>query len=141
MLSTNALVVAGITLAFGWANRRPGVIVVTGVLVTFVCIGFSITNAALANVTVYHRRRQSPDQIVRPAPVYSLVDYSGSETFEDFERLIASQTPEETLQEALCELWRCRHLHRYRYARLRHALRLLLAALATLLITVALSVI
>jgi hypothetical protein len=141
LLSTNALVVAGITLAFGWANRRPGTIVVTGVLVTFVCVGFSITNAALANVTLYYRRSQSSDRLVRPASVYSFVDYSGSETFEDFERLIANQTHEEILREALRELWQCRHLHRYRYARLRHALRWLLTAIAALLITVGLSVI
>jgi hypothetical protein len=141
LLRTNALVVAGITLALGWSSRRPGALLVTGLLVTFVCVGISITNAALANATVYRRRDQSPDQSVRPASIYSLVDYDGSEAFEYFERHIASQTPEETLQEALRELWSCRHLHRYRYSRLRDALRWLLAALATLLITVALSVI
>jgi len=140
LLSTNALVITGITLALGWSSRRPGTLLVTGVLMTFVSIGFSIINAALANVTIHRRRRRSPDQGVRPASVYSFVDYSGSETFEEFEQLITSQTPEETLQEALRELWSCRHLHRYRYARLRHALRWLLAALATLLITVVLFV-
>lgn len=142
LLSTNALVVAGIALALGWTNHRPGAIVIVGTVATFICVGFSVTNAAIATVTVFPWRPQLPDQAVWPGTIYSFVTHgSGAETFEDFKRQRATESPRQILDEALRELWECSHLHRYRYSRLRSALRWLLAGLACLLITVALSVI
>ncbi len=142
LLSTNALVVAGIALAFGWASHKPGAIVIAGAVVTFICVGFSVTNAALATVTLFQWRPQLPDQAAWPGTIYSFVTHgSGAETFEDFKLQRATESPEQILDEALRELWECSHLHRYRYRQLRRALRWLLAGLASLLITVALSVI
>ena len=142
LLSTNALVVAGVALALGWNNHRPGVIVITGTVVTFACVGISVTNAALATMTFFPWRPQLPDHAVWRGTIYSFVSHgSGAETFEDFKRQRATESPEQILDEALRELWENSHLHRYRYRRLRSALRWLLAALACLLITVVLSIV
>lgn len=142
MLSTNALVVAGVALVLGWTSHRSGVIVITGTVVTFACVSFSVTNAALATMTLFRPRPQLPGQAVFRGTIYSFVSHgNGAETFEDFKRHRATESPEQILDEALLELWENGHLHRRRYGRLRSALWWLLAALVCLFITIVISVV
>lgn len=142
LLSTNALVVAGVALALGWTGHRPGAIVIVGTVVTFACVGISVTNAALATMTVFRWRPQLPDHAVWRGTIYSFVSHgSGAETFDDFKRQRATESSEQILEEALRELWENSHLHRHRYKRLRSALRWLLAGLACLFITIVISIV
>jgi hypothetical protein len=60
-----------------------------------------------------------------------------SETVEDFTRKMTTSPTEELLQSAMVELWRCGHLYRYRYRKLRIAMRWLLGALVVFLVAVA----
>jgi hypothetical protein len=93
MLSTNALVVAGVALTLGRTTHRPGAIVIAATIVTFVCVGFSVTNAALATMTIFRWRPQLPDQAVWRGTIYSFVSHgSGAETFEDFKRQRATES-------------------------------------------------
>lgn len=141
LLSTNALVVAGIALALGLGSRRPSAVVIAGTIATFACVFGSVTSAALATVSVFQWDRQYPGQAGSPGTVYSPIEHgNGAATFEEFMRQRAAEFPERVLNEALRELWNCTQLHRNRYQWLRRALRWLLAALLCLLITVGLAV-
>jgi hypothetical protein len=142
LLSTNALVIAGVALALGWTSHRPGATVISSTVLTFTCVSFSVTNAALATMTVFRWRPQIPDEGVWRGSIYSFVSHgSGADTFEEFKRQRATESPKQVLDEALRELWENAQLHRRRYRRLRNALRWLLAGLACLFITVVLSIV
>ena len=94
----------------------------------------------LATVTVRSWSRQFPRHQEHGGSAYSFIEInSGAETFEDFKLRMANQSAEQLLDDALAEIWQCGVLHRYRYMKLRVALRWLLAALALLLVTVAVS--
>jgi len=140
LLSTNALVVAGIALAVGWGKHRPGVIVIVATVVTFICVFGSVTSAVLAMVSTFHWSRQFPEHADSDGTIYSFVDGSGARTFEDFKRQRATESAEQILDQALRELWRISQLHRDRYRWLGRGQRWLFAALFCLLITVGLAV-
>ena len=140
LLSTNALVVAGIALAVGSGNHRPSVIVIVATLVTFVCVFGSVTSAVLAMVSTFRWSRQFPDEAASSGTIYSFVDSSGARTFEDFKQQRATESAEKILDDALRELWRISQLHRDRYRWLRRGHRWLFVALMWLLITVGLAV-
>jgi hypothetical protein len=141
LLSTNALVVAGIALAVGLGNHRPSVIAIAATVATFACVFSSVTSAVLATVSLFHWDRQFPDQAGSAGTIYSFVEHgSDAETFEDFRQERATESPEQILDEALRELWQISQLHRDRYRWLRRGQRWLFVALLCLLITVALAV-
>jgi hypothetical protein len=141
LLSTNALVVAGIALAVGLSGRRAGALVITGTVATFACVFGSVTSAVLATVSLFPWDRRYPDQANMRGTVYCPIEHgSGAATFEDFMQQRATESPERVLNEALRELWQCTQLHCDRYRWLRGGLRWLLAALFCLLITVGLTV-
>jgi hypothetical protein len=141
LLSTNALVVAGIALAVGWGSLQPGAIVVVATVATFVCVFCSVTSAILATVSLFHWDRQFPDQAGSAGTIYSFVEHdSGAGTFEEFKQQRATESAEQILDEALRELWQISQLHRDRYRWLRRGQRWLFAALFCLLITVGLAV-
>jgi hypothetical protein len=141
LLSTNALVVAGIALSVGLGNHRPGVIVIVATAATFVCVFGSVASAVLAMVSTFHWNRQFPDQADSAGTIYSFVEHgSGARTFEDFKQQRATESAEQILDEALRELWRISQLHRDRYRWLRRGQRWLFAALFFLLITVGLAI-
>jgi len=132
-------VVAGIALAAGWGNHRPGVIVIVATVATFFCVFGSVTNAVLSMVSTFRWRRQFPDQADSAGTIYSFVEHSGARTFEDFKQQRATESAEQILDQALRELWRISQLHRDRYRWLRRGYRWLFAALVCLLITVGLA--
>lgn len=144
LLSTNALVVAGIAVAVGSGDHRPGVIVIVATVATFVCVFGSTTSAVLAMTSPFHWKfhwkRQLPDQADPPRTIYSFVEHSGAKTFEDFKQRRATESTEQILDEALLELWRISQLHRDRYRWLRRGQQWLLIALFCLVITVGFAV-
>jgi hypothetical protein len=141
LLSTNALVVAGIAFAVGWGDHRPGVIVIVATVVTFCCVFGSVSSAILAMVSTFSWIRQYPDQLDSTGTIYSFVEHgSGARTFDEFKAQRATESAEQILDEALRELWRISQLHRDRYRWLRRGQRCLFAALLCLLITVGLAV-
>jgi hypothetical protein len=80
-------VVAGIALAVGLGNHRPGVIVIVATVVTFACVFGSVTSAVLATVAIFHWDRQFPDQAGSAGTIYSFVEHgSGAQTFEVFKQ-------------------------------------------------------
>jgi hypothetical protein len=134
-------VVAGIALAVGWRNHRPGVIVIVATVVTFVCVFGSVTSAVLATVSIFHWDRQFPDQAGSAGTIYSFVEHgSGAKTFEDFKRQRATESAEQIVDEALRELQQISQLHRDRYRWLRRGQRWLFVALCCLLVTVGLAI-
>jgi hypothetical protein len=141
LLSTNALVVAGVAIAVGWGNHRPGVIVIVTTVVTFIGVFGSVASAILAMVSTFRWTHQFPDQADTAGTVYSFVEHgSGARTFEDFKEQRASESAEQILDDALRELWRISQLHRDRYGWLRRGQRWLFVALFFLLITVGIAV-
>jgi hypothetical protein len=141
LLSTNALVVAGIALAVGSGTHRASVMVIVATVVTFFCVFGSVTSAVLAMVSTFSWNSQFPDQADSAGTIYSFVEHgSGSRTFEDFKQQRATESAEQILDEALRELWRISQLHRDRYRWLRRGQRWLFAAILCLLITVGLAV-
>lgn len=140
LLSTDALVIAGIALAVGRGNHRPGVIVIVATVATFACVFVSVTSSVLAMVSAFVWSRQFPDQADSSGTIYSFVDGSGAVTFEDFKQQRATESAEQILDEALRELWRISQLHRDRYRWLRRGQRWLFVALFFLLITVGLAI-
>lgn len=138
LLSTNALIIAGVALALGLNNRHSFSPVLAVALATFVCVAFSVINASLVLMTVrpWHRLFRDTET---PRPfLYSYTGMTGG-SFEEFKARLFAQSPERLLEYALVELWRCGRLHNYRYRKLRHAVRWLLAAAALLFITIGLS--
>jgi hypothetical protein len=140
LLSTNALVVAGIALAAGWGSRRPGIVVIAATVVTFACVFCSAASAVRAAVSFFAWDRRFPGQAGAPGTVYCPAEYSGAESFEGFRRQWAARSAEQILDEALRELWQITRLHQDRYRWLRRGQRWLLVALSCLLITVGLAV-
>lgn len=140
LLSTNALVVAGIALAAGWGGRRPGAVVIAATVVTFACVFCWAASAVRATVSFVPWHRQFPGQGDAAGTVYCPAEYSGAGTFEDFRRQWAAGSAEQILDDALRELRQITRLHQDRYRWLRRGQRWLLAALACLLITVGLAV-
>ena len=141
VLSTNALVVAGIALALGLSSHRPGIIVIVATVVTFACVFGSVASAILAMVSILHWDRQFPDQAGSAGTIYSFAEHgSGAATFEEFKQQRAAESAEQILDQALRELWQISQLHRDRYRWLRRGQRWLFAALLCLLITVGLAV-
>lgn len=141
LLSTNALVVAGIALALGLKNHKPGVVVTILAIAALSCVAVSVMHAALATMTIrrWSRqfRRHARSTVGSP---YSFIEIdSGAQTFEQFSQRISSQGAEQILTDAVAELWQCGVLHRYRYIKLRIALRWLLAALCLLVAVIATS--
>jgi hypothetical protein len=133
VLSTNALVVAGIALAFGLKNHKPGVVVTILAIAALGCVAASVMHATLATMTIRSWRRQFPQHQEHGGSPYSFVEIdSGAQTLEQFTQRIANQPTEQVLEDAVAELWQCAVLHRYRYLKLRVALRWLLAALCLL---------
>ncbi|RAY13051.1 hypothetical protein DPM19_21340 [Actinomadura craniellae] len=130
VLSTNALVLAGIALAFSLRSPRPDALVVAIALGILGCVALSVGNATLALVTLRSWERQFGDRNTPTAFLYCHVEADqASSAFKDFRRRVTTMSPEEHLDHALAELWRCGRLHGYRYRRLRIAVCWLLAAL------------
>jgi len=139
LLSTDALIVAGVALALGLRNQRGSYGVLAASLATLICVAVSVVNASLVLVTV-RRWHQHFGNTGAPQPfLYSYTGMHG--TFEEFKAKMLSQSQEQLLGYALVELWRCGQLHTYRYRKLRRAIRWLLAALAFLFITIIISAI
>lgn len=140
VLSTNTLVIAGIALAFGLKDHRPGILILILAVAALGCVSVSVVNASLALVTIRRWPRQFPQHKEDPGPPYSLAELDTSVfVFEDFRQRMLDQPTEQILEEALLELWRCGLLHSYRYARLRVALRWLLAAICLLAFAITMS--
>jgi hypothetical protein len=138
VLSTNALVVAGIALAFGFRDRQPDAVGLALALGDLGAATFSVVNASLALTTLRTWERQFRDDDAPVAFPYSYAQLEDSRgTFEEFKQRTLSLPPEQQLNNALAELWRCGRLHAYRYNKLRIAMRWLLAALLLLMLTVA----
>ena len=134
LLSTNALVVAGIALAFGLRSHKPGIVVTILAIAALGCVAVSVMSAAMATMTIVSWRRQFPRHQEYGGTPYSFVEIdSGAQTFEDFRQRMANWSAQQALDEATAELWQCGILHRYRYLKLRVALRWLLGALCLLL--------
>ena len=139
LLSTNALVIAGIALALGLKSHKPETVVTILAIAALGCVAVSVMNASVATVTVRRWPRQFPkhkEHTGHIGPPYSFAELSSASTFEDFKQRMASQSAEQVLEDALAELWRCGMLHGYRYMKLRIALRWLLTALCLFLVAV-----
>jgi hypothetical protein len=133
LLSTNALVIAGIALAFGPKNHKPDAAVMILAIGALGCVAVSVMHAALSTMTIRAWSRQFPKHQEHGGSAYSFVEIdSGARTFEDFKQRMTDQSADQVLEDALAELWQCAVLHRYRYMKLRVALRWLLAALCCL---------
>lgn len=130
LLSTNALVVAGIALAFSLRSQRPGAVVIVIAMAALGCVVISVGSAALALVTVRSWPRQFRDHMTPTAFLYCYAESSRtSKTFEAFKHRVIAASPDELLEFALAELWRCGRLHEYRYGKIRVAMFWLVAAL------------
>jgi hypothetical protein len=138
VLSTDALIVAGVALALGFRGQRPNPAVLAAALVTFACVAVSVVNASMALMSVrrWHKQFGRPDK-----PGWFLYSYIGiaSLSFEEFKKRALSLSQNDLLELALAELWREAVLHGYRYRKLRLAVRWLLIALGVLLATIALA--
>ncbi|GAA2737502.1 hypothetical protein [Actinocorallia aurantiaca] len=140
VLSTNALLIAGIALAFSLRNQKPDTVLVVIALVVLGCVVFSVGNAALALVTVRNWESQFGEPETPAAFLYCYAELDKRvSTFDEFRHKVVTTSPEESLEFALAELWRCGRLHGYRYRRLRSAMLWLLAALFLLLVAAAAS--
>jgi hypothetical protein len=144
LLSTNALVIAGIALALGFKSHKPETVVTILTIAALGCVAVSVMNASMAAVTVRRWPRQFPKHkkhVEHIGPPYSFAEINSSaSTFEDFKQGMTNQSADQLLEDALAELWRCGMLHGYRYAKLRIALRWLLTALCLFLAAVTASV-
>jgi hypothetical protein len=135
LLSTDALIVAGVALAVGLRSPRAGY----GVLATLACVGVSVVNASLVLVTVRRWRDQFPRT---GAPEPFLYSYTGIEedgNFQEFKARLLATSRERLLEHALTELWRSGTLHDYRYRKLRLAMKWLIAAILLLFVTLTIS--
>jgi hypothetical protein len=142
LLSTNALVVAGIALAFSLRSQQPNNVVIVIAMVALGCVVFSVGNAALALVTVRNWARQFGDYTTPPAFLYCYAETGRtSKSFEVFKRRVTTASADELLEFALAELWRCGRLHEYRYRKIRVAMFWLVAALVFFLAAAAASAI
>jgi hypothetical protein len=139
VLSTNALIVAGVALALGLRSQHPGLAVLIPALTTLVCIAVSVINASMVMITLRPWRQHFKATNTLPPFFYSYAGMHGD--FATFKEKMLSQSPEQLLEHALVELWRAGNLHNYRYRKLRIALRWLLTALVSLFIAIALSAI
>jgi hypothetical protein len=130
LLSTNALVVAGIAFAFSLRSPRPGTVVVVIAMAALGSVVFSVASAALALVSVRSWERQFSDHMAPRAFLYCYAETRRiSETFEAFKHRATTASPDEHLEFALAELWRCGLLHEYRYRKIRVAMFWLVAAI------------
>lgn len=130
LLSTNALVVAGIALAFSLRGPKPSVAAVAIAIAAIGCVVCSVASAALALVSIRSWERQFNDDTTPLAFLYCYADSSKiARTFEAFKHRVTTASPDELLELALAELWRCGRLHEYRYRKLRVAMFWLVAAL------------
>jgi hypothetical protein len=137
LLSTDALIVAGVTLALGLRNQRADHAVLAISLATLICVAVSAVNASLVLMSV---RRWHYDFGKTEAPQPFLYSYTGMHgSYNDFKAKVLSLSQERLLEYALVELWRCGQLHTYRYKKLRRAVRWLLAAIAFLFVTILIS--
>jgi hypothetical protein len=100
-------------------------------------VAVSVVNASLVLMTVRRWHRHFRDTGAPQPFLYSYTGMDGS--FEDFKAKVLSQSQERLLEYAMVELWRDGQLHTYRYRKLRRAVRWLLAALAFLFLTIAIS--
>jgi hypothetical protein len=140
LLSTNALVVAGIALAFSLRNQKPDAVVIVAAMVALACVVVSAGSAALALVSVRNWPRQFDDHTTPPAFLYCYAEIGTiSRTFEAFKDRVTTASPDELLEFALAELWRCARLHEYRYRKIRVAMFWLVAALLSFLAAAAAS--
>lgn len=139
LLSTDALIVAGVALAVGLRSQRAGYGVLAVSIVTLLCVGVSVVNASLVLVTV---RRWGVQFADTGAPAPFLYSYTGIEehgSFEEFKTRLFATSRERLLEYAITELWRSGMLHDYRYRKLRRAMKWLLAAVLFFFITLTLS--
>lgn len=139
VLSTNALIVAGVALAVGLRNQRPGLSVLIAAFATLACVTASVVNASMVMVSLRPWRKDFKAASTPQPFLYSYV--WAEDNFAEFKDNVLSRSPERLLEHALVELWRNGNLYGYRYRKLRISLRWLLAALAFLLIAIALSAI
>lgn len=139
LLSTDALIVAGVALALGLRSPHAGYGVLAASVVTLACVGVSVVNASLVLVTVRRWKTQFPGT---GAPAPFLYSYTGIEehgNYEEFKAGLFATSRQQFLEHALTELWRSGMLHDYRYRKLRQAMKWLLAAVLFLFITLILS--
>jgi len=139
LLSTNALIVAGVALALGLRNPAAGYGVLAVSVVTLLCVGVSVVNASLVLVTVRRWQDQFPDTCAPPPFLYSYTGIEEHGNFEEFKTSLLATSRERLLEHAVTELWRSGILHDYRYRKLRQAMKWLLAAVLFLFITLTLS--
>ncbi|ROO85459.1 hypothetical protein EDD29_3003 [Actinocorallia herbida] len=138
VLSTDALVVAGVAVVLSLSGGKPDIVLVLLALTVLGCVAISASNAVLALVTVRSWERHFGEPDTPTAPLYCFAEYGrAGESFEDFRRMATEAPSADVLDQAVAELWRCGRLHGYRYRRLRVAMLWLLAALVFLLVAAA----
>ena len=109
LLSTDALIVAGVALAVGLGNQHPRLAVLVTSLATLLCVAGSVINASLVLITVRRWHQQFRDSDVPSPFLYSYTEMRGN--FADFRSRVLSESSEQLLEHALVELWRCGRLH------------------------------
>jgi hypothetical protein len=80
VLSTNALIVAGVALALGLRNQRSDLGVLIRSIATMVCIAASVVNASMVLITIRPWRQHFQETNTPPPFLYS---YAGM--YGDFE--------------------------------------------------------
>lgn len=140
VLSTNTITIAGLALIFSLRSQKPTITVIVIAMAALSCVVLSVSNAVLALMTIrggWHQfgsRGMGSAFLSGSAFLYCYAEIAEtSATFEDFKRKVTTISPEELLEFALVDLWRCACLHGYRYQKLRIAMRWLLAALVMFL--------
>ena len=102
LLSTDALIVAGVTLALGIGNRRQGYSALVPSLVTLLCVAFSVINASMVLTTVRRWHQQFKDLDVPSPFLYSYTGMHGN--FAEFKTRMLSESSEQIQEHALVEL-------------------------------------
>ncbi|WP_067455269.1 hypothetical protein [Actinomadura macra] len=134
VLSTNALVIAGVALSL--RSQRTDAFLITLAMAALACVVVSVSNAALTLMSVRNWQRQFGEPDTPSAFLYCYSETGEtSQTFDGFRQRVTRASADDLLDFALAELWRCGRLHAYRYRRLRVATRWLLAALIFFLAT------
>lgn len=133
VLSTNALVLAGVTFLVTLGGT-PGRLVVAIAACTLLGVVVSVITATLALMTIRPYRSQFGDEEAASPFLYSYAGVTGTMEYRDFGRRLRELTDDDLLEHALVELWRCARIHRYRYHRLRIATACLVVALVLFLL-------
>lgn len=141
VLSTNALVIAGTTLAFSMrgSQRLHTAVLVTAIgALCFAAASVVCASMALNMLWRTDLRAHGPRSDGGAVYNYTRIGDKWS-TFESFRKTVGELSREQQLRGAVDELWRASQLHLYRYRKLRAALWLLLVGITFLLVTIGLA--